>query len=63
MYSAERDALIMERLSGSPRIVDIYGLCGSSVMVESLPKEVEKYIVPGEGYIAQYVLFISVVLF
>ena len=30
-HTTLRDALIMERLSGSPRIVDLYGHCGSSV--------------------------------
>ena len=43
----------MERLTGSPKIVDIYGHCGSSVMVESLPHEVEEKIVPGGGWIQQ----------
>ena len=28
------DALVMERLSSSPRIVDIYGHCGTSVATE-----------------------------
>ena len=41
----------MERLSGSPKIVDIYGHCGSSVMVESLPNEVQEHIVAGGGWI------------
>lgn len=40
----------MERLSASPRIVDIYGHCGSSIFVESLPNEVEEVIVPGGGW-------------
>lgn len=48
---SSQDALIMERLSGSPRIVDIYGHCGSSVMVESLPHEVQEKIVAGGGWI------------
>ena len=48
-----RDALVMERLSASPRIVDIYGHCGTSVWVEAIPNEVEEFIVPGDGYIEQ----------
>ena len=28
------DALVMERLTGSPRIVDIFGHCGGTVWVE-----------------------------
>ena len=47
------DALIMERLTASPKIVDIYGHCGASVLVESLPFEVEEVIVPGDGWIKQ----------
>jgi hypothetical protein len=48
-----RDALVMERLTASPRIVDIFAHCGTSVQVEAIPHEVEEVIVPGEGYIEQ----------
>lgn len=44
------DALVMERLSKSPRIVDIYGHCGTTVWVEPVPHEVEVVIVPGTGF-------------
>ena len=40
------DALVMERLTSSPRIVDIYGHCASSVLTEFLPKELESTAVP-----------------
>ena len=43
------DALVMERLTKSPRIVDIYGHCGFSVWVEAIPFEIEPLIVPGDG--------------
>ena len=46
-----RDALVMERLTSSPNIIDIYGHCGTSVQVEALPYEIEEVIVPGTGYI------------
>jgi len=36
-----REATIMERLSSSPYIVNIYAFCGTSATVESLPFEVE----------------------
>ena len=49
--STLRDALVMERLTSSPRIVNIYGHCGATVWVEAIPYEVEEYIVPGDGYI------------
>ena len=44
------DALIMERMTASPRIVDIFHHCGTSVWVEAINYEVEEVIVPGEGY-------------
>lgn len=47
------DALIMERLTKSPRIVDLFGHCGFAVWVEAIPYEVEGVVVPGEGYIKQ----------
>lgn len=40
------DALIMERLTASPRIVDIYGHCAVTVLTEYLPKELDGYAVP-----------------
>lgn len=43
------DAIIMERLTASPRIADIYGHCGSSIYSEFLPNEVEEQMIPGEG--------------
>lgn len=44
------DALVMERLSSSPRIVDIYGHCGTSVATEDMYQELEFKIVNGTGY-------------
>jgi len=32
-----RDALVMERLTSSPNIVDIYGYCGNSMLTEYIP--------------------------
>jgi hypothetical protein len=45
------DAMVMERLSKSPRIIDIYGHCGTTVWVEPIPFEIEAVVVPGTGYI------------
>ena len=47
------DALVMERLTKSPRIVDVYGHCAYSVWVEAIPFEVESVIIPGDGYSKQ----------
>eukprot|EP00553_Chaetoceros_curvisetus_P003144 CAMPEP_0204615674 /NCGR_PEP_ID=MMETSP0717-20131115/3110_1 /ASSEMBLY_ACC=CAM_ASM_000666 /TAXON_ID=230516 /ORGANISM="Chaetoceros curvisetus" /LENGTH=409 /DNA_ID=CAMNT_0051628673 /DNA_START=269 /DNA_END=1495 /DNA_ORIENTATION=- len=43
------DALVMERLTASPRIADIYGHCATSINSEFLPKEIEGMIIPTEG--------------
>jgi hypothetical protein len=39
--SMAKEATILERLSASPRIVDIHGYCGLSMMVENMPFEIE----------------------
>eukprot|EP00535_Pseudo-nitzschia_heimii_P008804 CAMPEP_0197185296 /NCGR_PEP_ID=MMETSP1423-20130617/11646_1 /TAXON_ID=476441 /ORGANISM="Pseudo-nitzschia heimii, Strain UNC1101" /LENGTH=617 /DNA_ID=CAMNT_0042636321 /DNA_START=147 /DNA_END=1997 /DNA_ORIENTATION=+ len=47
------DAMVMEKLTGSPRIVNIYGHCGGTVWVEAMPHELEEIVVPGEGMAKQ----------
>lgn len=47
------DALIMERLTGSPRIMNIYGHCGFTVTAETIEGELEEVIVPGDGVAKQ----------
>lgn len=47
------DALVMERLSFSPRIADIYGFCSTSIMTEPLPGEILKEAVPTKRVIAK----------
>ena len=44
------EAIIMERMTKSNRIMDIYGHCGFSVTAELVPIEFEERVVPGEGY-------------
>ena len=53
LFTVLRDAVVMEKLTASPRIVDMYGHCGTAVWVEALPFEVEDVIVPGSGYAKQ----------
>jgi hypothetical protein len=50
-YNTLMDAQVMERLTHSPRIVDIYGHCGSAVLVEAIPFEVEEVIIHGDGFL------------
>ncbi len=44
------EAIIMERMTKSPRIMDIYGHCGFSALTEVVPIEFEEAMVFGEGY-------------
>ena len=44
-----RDGLVMERLSGSPNVVDIYGYCGNSVLTEFAPMTVDDVIYSRNG--------------
>jgi serine/threonine protein kinase len=57
---AERENLIMDQLTASPGIVDIYGSCGTSSMLERMAEVITTSIVPGidvhdyeRGYIKQ----------
>jgi hypothetical protein len=49
MRMVQRDAIIMERLTSSSRIIDMYGHCGTSITVEPISYELELYAVP-KGY-------------
>lgn len=44
------EAIIMERMTKSPRIMDIYGHCGFSALAEVVPIEFEEAVVFDEGY-------------
>mmetsp|Transcript_32250 Transcript_32250/g.94946 ORF Transcript_32250/g.94946 Transcript_32250/m.94946 type:complete len:622 (-) Transcript_32250:116-1981(-) len=50
------DGLVMERLSASPRITDMYGFCATSVMSEPLPGELWGEAVPTERTIQKHEL-------
>jgi serine/threonine protein kinase len=49
MYKIHKEAMVMERLAHSPRVLDIYGFCGSSVHVEPMAGDLWKKIIPGNG--------------
>jgi serine/threonine protein kinase len=50
MYKTHRDAIVMERLTNSPRIVDIYGHCSTTIISEPMPSsDVSDDIIPGDG--------------
>jgi hypothetical protein len=47
------DASIAERLTLSPRIYDIYGMCGVGIMSEFFPHgDFEQYAMPDEDYLS-----------
>lgn len=56
MKGIQRDAIVMERLTSSPRIIDVYGYCATSTIVEAMKYEVEEYVVPGSGMAKQMYL-------
>ena len=47
------EAIIHERLSPSPRILDIYGHCGTSVLLEAMAGDIKARIIPTTGLIKQ----------
>jgi len=49
----QKDALVMERLTSSPRILDMFGHCSMSMLVQPMPYEVEEYVIPGDGFAKQ----------
>lgn len=52
-FKIHHEAIIMERLTSSPTIVNIYGHCATSVIAEVMPEELTTKIVPLPGYIKQ----------
>jgi serine/threonine protein kinase len=49
----QKEAIIMERLTASPRIVSAYGHCGLSILSEPMSEEVSPLIIPNTGYAKQ----------
>jgi len=50
LFSTSIEAVVMERLKKSPRIIDIYGHCGYSISAEVVPIEFEEVVIHKEGY-------------
>lgn len=55
MLMVQRDAIVMERLTSSPRIINMFGHCGTSITVEPISYELEQYAVPS-GYMKKEAL-------
>jgi hypothetical protein len=50
LFGTRQEAVVMERLSAYRPIVNLYSYCGTSVVTEAVPHEVEAYVIPGSGY-------------
>ena len=46
----QKEAVIMEQLSASPNILDMYGYCGTSVVLEAMAGVVDSKMMTGDGY-------------
>jgi serine/threonine protein kinase len=53
LSKVQREASTMERLTASPRIVNIFGHCGTSILAETMPKEISEQIIPASGHAQQ----------
>jgi hypothetical protein len=51
-----KDAMVMELLSSSPRVIDIYCHCAMSSVTEFAPTAMEAYIMPTDGYTPKSIL-------
>lgn len=49
----QKEANILEKLSSSSRILDIFAYCGSTVFVEAMASDLHTQIVPGKGFSSQ----------
>lgn len=52
-YRVHKEAIVLERMSHSPRILDIYGHCGTSILLEPMASELVTKLVPGTGLASQ----------
>jgi hypothetical protein len=51
--NAKKEAIIMERLTSSDRIIDIYGYCGFSTLIEGAMRELADEVMPSGGFVSQ----------
>ena len=53
LYKIHKEAIILERMSPSPRVIDIYGSCGTSILMEAMAGDLHTKIITGTGIISQ----------
>ena len=46
----QKEAVVMERLSASPNILDMYSYCGTSVLLEAMAGDMDSKMMSGSGY-------------
>lgn len=56
LFRIRQEAIILEKLTASPRIINIYGFCGTSVIMEAMASDLTKQLVKGNGIASQEML-------
>ena len=57
LANVQLEALVMDQTRASPNILDIYGHCGTSVLIEAMSSGISHRIVPGKGVSEQKPLY------
>lgn len=53
LYRIHKEAIVLERLSHSPRVLNIYGHCGTTILIEPMAHELYSKIISGKGLDSQ----------
>ena len=51
-----KESIVHEVFTSSPLIMDIYGYCGASIMIESMTTDLHKYVIHENGHFDQQLL-------
>lgn len=52
-YKVRKEASILEQLLPSPKVIDIYGSCGTTVFMEAMAGDLHTKIITGSGFASQ----------
>ena len=53
MERVHKEAIIMERLTHSPRTINTYGYCSTSIFTQAMQHSIWQHVVPGQGQMSQ----------
>ena len=53
MERVQKEAIIMERLTHSPRTINTYGYCATSILTQAMQRSIWQQVVPGQGQMSQ----------